>query len=126
MLPSALQDRELKKFDLNEDGDVIVRTSVAGTIKVSGLNVAGRVTEVTLVDFEWRALPVSALANRNALAIQNVSGSEIKLNYDPLVTGYVGIAMPNGRERTYDISQNIVLYGKSQSGSVVINVEEIS
>jgi hypothetical protein len=71
-------------------------------------------------------IPATALANRNAMGIQNTSGVEIKLNYDPLTVGYVGVVMADGIERFYDISDQIVIYGKASVGSATIGVEELS
>lgn len=99
------------------------------TFTPSGLRNGGRITEVTLSDVAWTVLPATALASRNAMSIQNVSGSEIKVNYDftaPLPAGYVGTVIPSGGERQYDITDAIPLYAKAETGSPIIIVEEIS
>ena len=102
-------------------------TSASGSIKPSGLNIGGRVTEVELVDTAWRALPTVALEKRNAIAIQNESGSDIKINYINTVGVTIGMTIKaNGGERYYDISDSIVIYGRSTSGTVNVNVEEIA
>lgn len=130
-LPKALQDREYEKFDLNNDGDVVVRTTlsgeVSGTFSPSGLKIAGRVTEVVLSDSAWTALPPGgALANRNAINIQNYdTGTQIKLNFVNNV-GYTGIVINENSERNYDITDSIQLYARALVGSPVITIEEIS
>ena len=122
----ARNDREFEKSGLDANGDVIVRTSGAGTFSLTGLNNGGLVTEITLNPTTWTALPTTALANRNAMSIQNRSGLEIKINYNNTVVGYVGIAMSDGDERMYDITDAIVIYAKSISGTPTITVEELS
>lgn len=126
-LPSALQDREMQKFESVSDGATRVRTSAVGTFSPQGLQVGGRVTEVMINDVTWTALPGTALTARNAISIQNVSGFEMKVNYDPGV-GYIGMLLPNTNERYYDIKDNIVIYGRAVSGagSVMVTIEEIA
>lgn len=121
-LPNALQDLEHQKFGLGDDSLVYVRT----VSRTSGLGVAGRVTEVVLNDSNWVALPATALTGRNALAIQNQASVDIKINYDNLEAGYVGIVIPPDGQRFYDITGDIVIYGKSSSGNATIVVEELS
>lgn len=99
---------------------------ISGTFAPSGLRVGGLVTEVTLNSTTWTALPATALTNRNAISLQNNSGVEVKLNYSNAVVGYVGMVLSNGSERFYDITDDIVIYGKSSSGTPTINVEEIA
>lgn len=129
-LPSGIQDREHAKFELDGDGHVRVRTTTTGTltgeISPSGLKNGGRFTEVTIDDTTWTALPPTALTNRNAIGIQNRSGQAIKVGYDPLAAGYVGMEISDGEERQYDITDAIVIYAKSSTSSCSINVEEIS
>lgn len=98
----------------------------SGNVTVSGLTTGGKVTEVTIDNTTWTALPPSALTLRNALAIQNRSGQEMKVNYDNSVVGYVGMVIPDGGQRFYDITDSIVIYGKSATSSITINVEEIA
>jgi hypothetical protein len=129
-LPKALQDREYEKFDLNSDGEVIVRTSLTGDITgeftPTGLKNGGRVTEVTLSDSSWTALPPGgALLNRNAINIQNYSGSQIKINYS-VVSGYVGAIINDNSERNYDITEHIQLYARAEIGAPLVIIEEIS
>lgn len=132
-LPKSIQDREYEKFDLNTNGDVVVRTTlsgeVSGTFSPSGLKIAGRVTEVVLSETDWTALPPSGpLANRNAINIQNYdTGAQIKINFRNDV-GYLGVIINENSERNYDITDAIQLYARAapQSGTPVIIIEEIS
>lgn len=105
---------------------VLINLPGGGTIRPAGLNIGGRVTEVTLNDTTWVALPSTPLAQRNALAIQNVSGVEMKVNYSSGIAGYEGIVIADGNERSYQISDTIIVYGKSALGSITVNVEELA
>jgi hypothetical protein len=100
--------------------------NVAGALSPSGLNIGGKVTQVTLNALTWTPLPATPLAFRNALAIQNYSGIEVKINYLSSVVGYVGVIIGSGAERSYDVGSTIVLYGKSASGTPTIIVEELA
>ena len=123
-----ISDLERSKF-VDDAGEVSVRVTgenFSGSFTPSGLNVGGRVTEVALNATTWTALPAAPLANRNAIAIQNLSGIEIKLNYSDDVVGYVGVVVGSGSERAYDITDAIVLYAKSASGTPTITVEELA
>lgn len=97
-----------------------------GEFRPSGLTIGGKITLVTINDSTWSALPTTALTNRNAICIQNRSGQEIKINYDNTVVGYVGVVLPDKGERYYDISDSIVIYAKSSSGTANVTVEEIA
>jgi len=100
---------------------------ITGDVSILGLKNGGRVTEVTLNSVTWTALPAAALTDRNAIAVQNMSATEVKVNYDSTTVGYVGMAiLASGGERQYDIQDDIILYGKSAAGSVSVNVEEIA
>lgn len=128
-LKDQLTDREYEKFEEVAPGVHAVRvtgTNFSGTFTFSGLRNGGRVTEVTLNPTTWTALPATPLVDRNTIAIQNVSAEEIKINYNSGQAGYVGIVVSSGSERTYDITDAIIIYAKSISSVVTINVEEIS
>lgn len=130
-LPKSIQDREYDKFDLNDAGEVVVRTTLSGEVSgefsPTGLKNGGRITEVVLSDSAWTALPPSgALANRNAINLQNYdTGTQIKINFRNDV-GYVGVIINENSERNYDITEHIQLYARSEIGTPVLIVEEIS
>lgn len=101
-------------------------TNFSGTFSPTGLKNGGRVTEVVINAVTWTQLPAVALTMRNALAIQNYSGQEIKVNYSASVVGYVGVIISDQNERFYDITDAIPIFAKSSSSTVTIIVEEIS
>jgi hypothetical protein len=130
-LPKTVEDREFSKFELDDDGKVRVRTVTEGTltgeISPSGLKNGGRITEVTLIANQWTALPPTPLTNRNALGIQNQSGVDIKVNYPPLPDAYIGWIIPPADSKLYDVTDNIVIYGRpSGNDDVIVIAEEIS
>lgn len=108
------------------DDCLITGQPLSGNLRPSGLTIGGLITEVTLNTATWTALPATALADRNAIAIQNISAVEIKLQYDNTVATYKGVVVPAGSERQYDITDEIVIYAKSQAGNPIIIVEEIA
>jgi len=107
---------------------VVQNQALTGTFSPSGLRIAGRVSVVSIDDTSWTPLPATALDARNAMAIQNVSSNEIKLNYDSATVGYVGVRMFPSSERFYDITDEIVIYAKAEpgAGTITIVVEELS
>jgi len=122
---------EVEKFTLDEDL-VHVRVlakilgSVSGSFTPSGLSAGGKITEVALNSTTWTAIPPTPLTARNAVGFQNQSGIEIKINHDNSVSGYVGIKVLPGSERYYDITDTVIIYAKSFSGTPTIVVEEIA
>ena len=103
-----------------------LRTTATGTFTPTGLTTGGLGTLVTLNSSTWTALPATALTDRNAISIQNQSGIEIKINYGSGIVGYVGAIIQAGGERAYDVTDSIILYGKSASGTPTIYIEELA
>ena len=127
-----IDDREYQKFTEDSNGETAVRTltEIVGAIEASfapsGLRIGGKITIMSINASTWTKIPAIPLPDRNAISIQNYSGSEIKINYTDSVGGYVGVAIPDKGERFYDITETIELYAKSESGVVSITVEEIA
>ena len=101
-------------------------TIINDAVPIEVSAIGGRITEVSVNDSTWTALPTTALASRNALTVQNQSDREIKVNYDNTESGYVGIIIASGGERYYDIADAVTLYAKSESGTVTIAIEELA
>lgn len=111
---------------VDNPGKVCLDENTIIDVRPSGLDVGGRITEVEINASTWTALPANPLTGRQALAIQNLSGVEVKINYDDEAAGYVGMAIPDDGERQYDVGSGVVIYAKSSSGTVTINVEELA
>ena len=99
---------------------------VTGEFRPAGLTIGGRLTFVTLSAAGWTALPLSPLASRNAMSIQNVSGVDIKIDYLNTEPTYKGLTISSGNERFYSISDTIIIYAKAASGTPEILIEEIA
>jgi hypothetical protein len=114
-----------KWFALRGDNGV---PEVSGFLKPSGLTIEGKTTTVSINDVTWTALPLTPLSSRNSISIQNFSGMPIVLNFNPLTVGFNGYLLPNGAERYYDISDQIIIYAKSSPGisSATITTEELA
>ncbi len=104
-----------------------VNATVSGTVdsRPAGLSIGGKITQVALNAATWTKLPPTHLANRNSLSIQNVSGTEIKINYDNTELGYVGVTVSSGSERHYLVG-DIPIYAKAASGTPTIQTEELA
>jgi len=126
VLRRTVQDREWDKFVEDDAGDTAIRIKGKTDVKLSGLNIGGRVTEVTLDSTSWTPLPATPLANRNSVSIQNQSSVEFKINYDNSVTGYVGVIVLAQSERYYEVTENVLLYGKCNAGTTTILIEELA
>lgn len=100
--------------------------TITGGVSQLGLNIGGKVTDVELVDFEWRPMPAIALPGRNSIQVQNFSGVDIKINYNNDNSSNFGVVLKDSTERIYMIKDNIILYGRSSEGAVNIIVEEIA
>jgi len=112
-------------FDLN--GNPFTPTNPLNvTASFSGLRNGGKISVIPLNAASWTPVPAVPLSGRNALALQNRSGVEMKINYDNATVGYVGIVIPDGGERQYDVTDAIILYAKSAAGTPNLVIEELS
>lgn len=109
-----------------QDVNITNVVNFTGTVSTSGLSIAGRISIVPINSVTWTALPAAPLANRNAILVQNQTGVQAKLNYDPSVVGFVGIWINANGEAYREIRDNIVLYAKCASGTIDLVVEELS
>lgn len=98
---------------------------INGTVKTSGLETEGKITEIPVTD-SWVALPSTALVDRNAMTIQNQGGSDVKLGYLG-AGGYVGVLVASLSERFYNITDGITIYARCDTGeSTTLVIEELS
>lgn len=92
----------------------------------SGLTIGGKITEVTLNSSTWTALPATAFSQRNGMGFQNPSAIEIKVNFDNGVGTFTGWSVkPNG-ELFIDVSDSVIVYAKSASGTPTVTVMEVA
>lgn len=103
--------------------------TVEGEFTTTGLKTQGLITEVTISSTGWTKLPATPLSGRNAIAVQNQSTVEMKINYlSGAAGGYVGMKVPASTgERFYQITDQIEIYGRLASGAdQVVIVEELA
>lgn len=93
--------------------------TVEGEFSPVGLTTQGLITVVTLSSTSWTALPPTALTGRNAVAVQNQSSVEMKVQHSSgSGGGYVGMVVPAlTGERFYAITDDIQIYGRLASGA---------
>ena len=118
----------LDPFVTNEFIEYCLRVKISDGNVISspaGLQTEGRFTEVSISSSAWTALPATPLTDRNHISMQNLSGIEMKINFDDGV-GYEGIVLADGNERHYDIKDDIIIYARAASGTPVLYVEELA
>lgn len=118
-------DLEFQKFT-EVGGEVAIRTD--GTFQQSGLTVLGRTTMLAVDSSTWYAAPTTALTGRNNIEIQNPSNATADLLwvYDNAVGATVGFHIPPGGSRSIAITDSILVYVRTVSGSITVVVEELS
>jgi hypothetical protein len=135
-LSPARGDREHDKFTLNSDGETAIRTvaetELTGEISISGLSEAIRTTTMLVTDVAT-PLPAVALANRNAMMIQNKSPTETLYIGNSNVTADTVLGTTSGSEigplesQNMDIKPDIVLYARAETGkTILIKVTELA
>jgi hypothetical protein len=130
-LSRAYEDREYEKFDLNSSGETAVRTISEGDFSISGLRNGMRITtmEVSNVAVPLPALP---LADRNSIIIFNLDETKTLYIGNSDVEANENIGIKAGWQlgpRSYystDVTDNIIFYGVVDSGTIKIQVKEIS
>lgn len=123
-----INDREMQKF---REGANPGETEVAVTGNINtvqaGLSQAGLFTEVTIDNTTWTQLPATALTNRNTLRIYNASNQKIYYNFQPSdLPTLIGWPIPVGGVEDYTITDDIPVYAKSSTSSVIILVGELA
>jgi len=110
----------------HDTGGPLLRTSAKGTLTPSGLTTGGLDTLIALSDSAWTALPSSPLSGRNSIQIQNQSDVDIKTKFVNTGDYSVGCIVSAGGSQFYDITDSILIYGRSSSGSANVLVREIA
>lgn len=60
------------------------------------------------------------------MRVQNPSSGTLKINYDDTVPGFVGMIIGPQGETYWDITDDIIIYAKCATGTITVNVEELS
>lgn len=123
---SAAADKGTIALGVDENGQLKAPRIEGGSLHVDySAKVSGRVTEVTITDDAWTAIPATALPGRRAICIQNASPVAMKINYVDDVD-YVGMEVKKDQQRSYDLKEYVTLFARSSAGSITINVEELA
>ena len=94
----TLDDCERRKFDINDDNEVIVRTSAEGEFSSSGLKNGFKITTIEITDSASK-LPTTPFSDRNALSVHNKSSTDILyLGPDNTVTADTVVGVTSGWE----------------------------
>ena len=127
--------REFDKFGLTSSNLTAVRVlledAITGALQPKGLS-----TELknTVLNISTTAAPIpsTALTDRNFIAIRNLSSTETLYigNSDVVADESVGstAGWQVGPNETYnvDITNDIILYGRTASGTIKIQVQELA
>lgn len=105
--------------------DTFLQGGTVGTVP-SGLKTKGLITEITLNDTTFVALPTTALTGRSAIGIQNPSGIIIKLNFIVSPGGFIGWNIGPAGEFYTDITDAIEVFARATSGTPTITIMELS
>jgi len=91
--------------------------------KVLGNDGKGFIAKVTVND-SWTELTTGSGVGRNAIAIQNKSGSDIYINTDNTATTANSWVLSDGSEISISIQKNVRLYATVSTGTADIIVWE--
>lgn len=136
MVRTPTRDLERDKFT-EVDGETAVRVDARGVTvefpdgtvvnaRPKGLRTEGRVSTVAITTGSWSALPTTPLPNRNAVSVQNQTSQNVLINYNNTAPAGEGMILLPGDERSYDISNEIILYARATVSSGSLNVEELA
>ena len=122
-MSQLLDDPNLYENDDNDSTLPRLRTTARGTFTPSGLQIGGDMTVVSLTTV-WKPLPVTPLADRNTLAIQNQSDNDgiVLINY--INSGDAGWRIWDGGYREFPITDDIIVYGRMMAGTGSVLVDE--
>ena len=116
-LPNTLPACEFFKFYLDDDGNVVVRTSATGVFQPTGLKTGFKVTTMN-VGATAVKLPVTAITKRNSWIVYNLSTTHtLYLGPDSSVTADTVIGVTSGWQVaplayfSFDVTDKIDIYG---------------
>lgn len=100
------------------DGKFYLLQSNGGKLllDIAGSSTLGDDGEVDLNATTWTAIPVSAANGQQSISLQNQSDSKMKFSFNQ-PDGFVGYEVLPGNTVVYDITEDIIVYGKSESGT---------
>lgn len=141
-LPDHINDREYRKF-VDIEGDVYVKvtgSNFSGEFTPGGLKNNGKLTTVELISTGWRPLPATPYVHTNGkvrafIGIQNRSGQAIAIAFpdddgtapsDGSFAFADGWYVQDGGEIGFDVSDGVVIYGRSESSTCEVKTKELA
>lgn len=126
--PGGEYDYRKLKTNANDELLAYIVNGLTGTFKPSGLNVGGLITHVPLTDGSWTAVPTSALADRNNIVVQNISGNGgvVLWNYSNTAPATEGFRIEDGGHKSVGITDDILVYCRMLSGTGEVCVDEVA
>lgn len=98
---------------------------VSGSFTPSGLTTEGKITHLS-VGTSWTALPATPLSGRNAIEIVNRGAATIFIEFDNAVATGNGRPLGAGQSYFIDITDDILVYASTASGSVSVTTVEVA
>lgn len=84
---------------------------------------SGKISVVSLTNDDWTPVPAVPMPGRKAMGVQNTTGDNVLIQYDPNADADVGILLSNGNERYYSYTDDCVVYMRlktAATGDIVI------
>jgi hypothetical protein len=131
-LTEALNDLEQKKFEVDDNNDVRIRTTSTGTYTPTGLKTGLKITTMEITDVAT-PIPLAAFNQRNSISIYNkdsvntVYVGPSNVTADTVIGTTSGWEMDAGSYLNFDITDSIIIYAICESGkTAIIKVLEIA
>lgn len=100
--------------------------NIVGTFTPSGLNTAGKLTQITLNIATWTALPATALTDRNGVGFQNRTSDQVLVGFISGAATTLGWTVDVNGEFFIDVTDAVVIFGLALTGTPTITVMEVS
>lgn len=97
-----------------------------GTLNIQGVSQEGKIQQLALTTAAWTAAPLSPLANRNSLIVQNLSNRTVIWNYTNNASVTIGFHIPPNGIREIAITDTVIVYLRSLVGAATVIVEELA
>ena len=130
-LPKTIEVREYDKFEENSQGKTAVRTITEGSFAPSGLRNAMLITTLDIGDTAT-PIPASPQVNRNSVIIYNLDATKSLYIGNSDVTADAvngttsGWLVPPKSYFSTDVTDNIIIYGIVETGTIKVQILEVS
>jgi hypothetical protein len=139
-MPADRGGREFEKFRQTPSGKTVVAVTadtdapmpisgaVTGSFSASGLTIGGLITQLSIDASAWYPAPTTALADRNNITVQNISGNGgvVLWNYSGSAPATEGFRIEDGGFKSVAITETIPVFLRMLSGSGTVTVDEVA